>query len=143
MTFLLNALSILTLIIAYSVIMTLMQNGFAVIAGLTRRPATRSLAVTTALLSSSIACVGAVVSHEYGLKALGFQFSIIPVFVWAALQLIGISQSWGGHRVNLREAGDLIMSGGDYDAPRYLFLGQFYGLILGIVAATIVHFSDW
>lgn len=138
-----NSLAIGTILIAYSVLMAVVQNLLALGTGMARLPATRSLAVITSFISSLLACSVAVSAHEYGLWALGAELSVWPIAIWGTLQMLGAARSFGGRRISLVEAGDLMLTGGDPDAPRFLIVGQYFGLLVGLVTVTVAHFVLW
>ena len=143
MGLLFNILSTVTILISYSVLMSVIQKMLLLGADAASRPPTRTLATVSSFLSSFAACGLSVSAHEYGLRILGTELSVLPIAVWGALQLMGAARSFGAQRDSFVHAGELILAGGDYDAPRFLFLGQFYGLLSGLVAVVFTHFLFW
>lgn len=143
MGLLLNFAALVTIWLAYSVAMAIAQNALALLAGLFRIPATRTVATSTASLSSLVATVSAVACAEYGVRALNGSLSVIPIVMWGLLQTAGAARSFGNHRSSLTEMGGLILSGGDRDAPRFVYVGQIVGLEVGLVVAGVLHFFVW
>lgn len=144
MTLLLNLAAIATLLLVYSLLITLVQNTLAVVVvGWVRTQPTRSVAVVTSFASSFCACLGAISLHESVLRYLGSHLTIWPILIWGVFHVLGAARSFGVNRVTLIQADKLTLTGGDLDAPRFVFFGQFYGLLFGLFGGMIAHFFYW
>jgi hypothetical protein len=143
MWLLLNTVAIATIVIVYSGVIASVQAVFVFVGGAAGMRPTRSLAAGTSFVSSFVACSLAVTLHEWALRYLGTTLSFWPIAIWGFAHTLGAARTFGNYRFSLVQSGEMILQGGDGNAPRFVFFGQCYGLVAGLIAVMLAHFLYW
>jgi hypothetical protein len=129
----LNILAFLGITLAYSVILSIAQNVFAVLCGVLCLFSTRNLAKITSAIAATLASVIAILGASYVLFFFDKRLSLLTIILWVVLQQMGIARSFMGHKASVEEKKLVAAGEAEEGAIRMKYFGQFFGTILGAI----------
>lgn len=129
----LNILAFLGITIAYSVILSIVQNVFAVLCGVLCLFSTRTLAKITSAIAAALASIVAILGASYVLFLFDKRLSLLTIILWVVLQQMGIARSFKGHKASVEEKKLVAAGEAEEGAIQMKYFGQFFGTILGAI----------
>lgn len=129
----LNILAFFAITLAYSIILSILQNIFAVLSGVLCLFSTRTLAKITGAVAAALASIIAILGAGYVLFFFDKKLSLITILVWIVLQQMGIVRSFRGHKASVEEKKLVADGEAEEGAMRMRYVGQFFGTIAGAI----------
>jgi len=129
----LNILAFLGITLVYSVLLSIIQNFFAVLCGVLCLFSTRTLAKITGAIAAALASIIAILGASYVLFFFDKRLSLLTIILWVVLQQMGIARSFKGYKASVEEKKLVAAGEAEEGAIRMKYLGQFFGTILGAI----------